>query len=244
MKPSWAGCEDLTGGIAQRLAELRARIGEAAASVGRAADEIRLLAVSKTFPGEAIIEALAAGQVDFGENYVQEARAKVAEIKGPTWHLIGPLQSNKINQALQLFDYIHSVDSIELLHAIDKRAQVSGKRPKLMLQVCLGEEETKHGVAPGELLDQLDALRDTPPLGVDLVGLMSIPPPVADAEENRPHFRRLRQLMDEIRTRQFPFFQDQQLSMGMSDDFPVAIQEGATWVRVGRALFGQRNYSV
>ena len=214
-----------------------------AGSVGRATDEVSLLAVSKTFPAEAVAQALAAGQLDFGENYVQEARDKIAQVgnaQGPRWHLIGPLQRNKINLALQLFSYIHSVDCIELLQAIDQRAALAGKCPKILLQVCLGEEESKHGFLPEELLTQLDALAAAPPRSLQLVGLMSIPPPVHNPEDNRPHFRHLRHLMEQIRQRQYPFFQDSQLSMGMSDDYPVAIQEGATWVRVGRALFGYR----
>ena len=223
--------------IAERLTQLRADI--AAVAQGR---DVKLLAVSKTFPVEAMAEAFAAGQRHFGENYVQEAREKFAQWQDRDrveWHLVGPLQRNKINQALEIFDYFHAIDSLRLLEALDQRALAAGKRPKLLLQVRLGEEESKHGFHPDEVLPLLEELRSSPPQAVRLVGLMTIPPPIDDA---RPHFRRLHQLSEEIRQRDFAFFEDHQLSMGMSDDYPVAIQEGATWIRVGRALFGHRPF--
>lgn len=183
---------------------------------------------------EDVLELYAAGQRDFGENYVQEARDKVARLPQACWHLIGPLQRNKINQALQLFTYIHSVDSVRLLEAIDKRALAAGKRPRVLLQVHLGDETSKSGFAPEELLPALDVL--TPPTSLDLVGLMAIPP----AGESRAFFRQLAGLGKEILQRGYPFFRECELSMGMSDDYPDAIAEGAHWIRVGRALFGYR----
>jgi pyridoxal phosphate enzyme (YggS family) len=220
--------------LQERYVELKRSIAQAAIEARRDPSQIRLLAVSKTFPVEDVVQLFEAGQLDFGENYVQEARDKVTRLPQACWHLIGPLQRNKINLALQLFQYIHSVDSVELLEAIDKRAETAGKRPKVLLQVHLGEETSKSGFAPQDLVPLLDSL--PAPRSLEVVGLMAIPPALNSAT----YFRQLALLGEEILARGYPFFSECQLSMGMSDDYPEAIREGANWIRVGRALFGYR----
>jgi len=215
------------------LEEIRGRIASACARAGRDPAGVRLLGVAKTFPAERVAELVAAGLTDVGENYVQEARAKAAGVGPCTWHMIGPLQRNKVNQALQLFDWIHTVDRPELVRALDERMQ----RPlTALLQVRLGDEDSKHGLDPGDVLPMLEGLAADPPRQLKLSGLMTIPA----QDETREYFRHLRGLLEEIRARRFPFWDGAELSMGMSDDFEAAIEEGATVVRIGRALFGNR----
>jgi hypothetical protein len=223
--------------FADRLARVQAAIAAAAAKAGRRPDEIQLVAVSKTHPPEAVAEAVAAGQALFGENRVQEARAKIPLTPGRArWHLIGHLQKNKIRQALPLFELIHSVDSLDLARDIQRVADEEGFQPKILLEVNLAGESTKLGFKPELLARDLEALIS---LGrLDLEGLMVIPPPAPKAEDSRRYFVQLRQLRDRLESEfrlRLP-----ELSMGMSSDYPVAVEEGATLVRVGTALFGER----
>ena len=227
--------------ISDRLAEVRARIAAAARSAGRDAVGVRLIAVSKTFPLHLIREAWAAGQRDFGENRVQEGLQKISdstdlEIR---WHFLGHLQTNKARKAVPAFATIHGVDNVELLHKLDAAAEESGRTPELLIQVDLAGEAAKHGVPPDEvprLLDAAAACR-----AARVVGLMTLPPLPETPEDARPYFRRLRDLRDGWLASGVPAPMLRELSMGMSGDFEVAVQEGATMVRVGTAIFGSRH---
>ena len=215
----------------ERLAEIQAAIARAARDVGRSPADITLVAVSKTFPPEAIEPVLAAGQRVFGENYVQDAKAKWPALRerhdGVELHLIGPLQSNKAKDAVALFDVIHTLDRPSLSQALAKEIARQGRAPRLLVQVNTGEEPQKGGVPPGEVDAFLDACRET--YGLTVSGLMCIPPA---ADPPSPHFA----LLNAIAARNgLPL-----LSMGMSADFEAAIQLGATHVRVGTAIFGTR----
>jgi len=226
--------------IAGRLTAVRARIDAAARSAGRSPDDIRLIAVSKTFPVDAIRDAFAAGQREFGENKVQEGLQKITETTELSikWHLLGHLQRNKVRKATA-FHAVHSIDSVELLQKLEEAALAADVRPELFVQVDLAGEASKFGAAPDEVrrvLDAADRCR-----AARVVGLMIIPP-VADAPEDaRPWFRQLRELRDGWVTSGVPPHLLRELSMGMSGDFDVAIQEGATIVRVGTAIFGSRH---
>ena len=227
--------------IPARLSEIRARIGDAAARAGRSAKTVRLIAVSKTFPFDAVRAAADAGQTDFGENRVQEALQKIAlstemQIR---WHLIGHLQSNKAKKAVEGFAAVHSVDSSDLLRRLDMAAVAAGKTPDCLIQVDLALEETKHG-AP---LDQVPQIFDAASKceAVRVRGLMLLPPWADDPEFARPWFRQLRQLRDALVSRGVAPEMLSELSMGMSHDFEVAIEEGATMVRIGTAIFGSRS---
>jgi pyridoxal phosphate enzyme (YggS family) len=230
--------------IADRLAGIRERIAAAARSAGREPSSIRLVAVSKTFPIDAIREAYAAGHREFGENRVQEALQKIAsatdlEIR---WHLLGHLQLNKVRKAGLVFAAIHSVDSLELLKRIDAAAVEAGRTTELLLQVDLAGEATKSGAAPDEvprLLDAAAACRAS-----RVTGLMTLPPLPDSPEDARPWFRQLRELRDRWLTSGVPPEMLRELSMGMSGDFEVAIQEGSTMVRVGTAIFGSRHVQI
>ena len=226
--------------IAERLAGVRARIRDAARSAGRDPSSIRLIAVSKTFPADAIREACTAGQADFGENRVQEALQKMSGTADLPirWHLLGHLQTNKARKAAPAFSMIQSVDSVELIHKLDLAAADLGTAPELLIQVDLAGEATKFGVPPPEvprLFDAAGACR-----AARVVGLMTLPPLPDTPEDARPWFRRLRDLRDEWRSSGVPAPMLRELSMGMSGDFEVAVQEGATMVRVGTAIFGSR----
>ena len=226
--------------IADRLTEVRARIGAAARSARRDPSSIQLIAVSKTFPIDLVREAYAAGQRDFGENRVQEALQKIAASADPgiRWHLLGHLQTNKARKAGPVFATVQSVDSVELLHKLDLAADETGTAPELLIQVDLAGEATKFGAPPSEvprLLEAGAALR-----AARVVGLMTLPPIPNTPEDARPSFRRLRDLRDEWLASGVPLAMLRELSMGMSGDFEVAIQEGATMVRVGTAIFGTR----
>jgi hypothetical protein len=224
--------------IFQRLQIVREKIAEAAARAGRKVEEIELVAVSKTHPPEAVREAIDAGHALFGESKVQEARAKIPLCPSRArWHFIGHLQKNKIRHALPLFELIHSVDSAELARDIDRIADEAGLHPRALLEVNVAGESTKFGFAPGKLhaaMEELLALKR-----VQIEGLMCIPPPQPKPEDVRKFFIALRNLRDELqRDFRVPL---PQLSMGMSGDFDVAIEEGATLVRVGTAIFGERS---
>ncbi len=223
--------------ISENLSALRSQIAEAAAKAGRASDEIELVAVSKAQPPEAIAEAVQAGQIVFGENRVQEAQAKAPLLSSRIrWHFIGHLQSNKVRLALSLFERIHGVDSLDLAREIDRLAAEAGLFPKVLLEVNLARESSKHGFDPETLRAQMEALLGLERLVLD--GLMAIPPFTPKAEDSRPRFAALRELRERLATEfRVPL---PELSMGMSHDFPIAIEEGATFVRVGTALFGER----
>jgi PLP dependent protein len=223
--------------IADRLASTRIAIAEAAVKAGRAPDSVKLLAVSKTFPAEVIAEAVAAGQQAFGENRVQELQAKVPALPLQLdWHLIGPLQSNKVRKVLPLVSCIHSVHSIDIAKDINRIAGELQLQPKVCLEVNIGAETTKHGFTADTLKASITELLSLPNLSIQ--GLMCIPPFELEPSQTRPYFEALRKLRDELQTttcRSFP-----ELSMGMSHDFAEAIAEGATIVRVGSAIFGGR----
>jgi PLP dependent protein len=227
--------------IADNIQSIRERIEKAAAGCGRLSGEIALLAVSKTFPPEAIFQAVRAGIRQFGENRVQEAESKIShlrEIPNLEWHLIGHLQSNKAHRAAELFDVIHSVDSIKLAERLNQSSLEIGKTLSVLLQVDLGGEETKFGADPSQIREMALALCGLK--GIRLNGLMTLPPFCEDPEMVRPCFRRLRELREMLEAEQPGCLGEQHLSMGMSHDFEAAIQEGATMVRIGTAIFGSR----
>ena len=226
--------------IAENIARLKEEIAAACRKTGRDEREVALMAVSKVHTVEAILEAYAAGQRLFGENKVQEYEAKSARVRGlegAEFHLIGPLQSNKTNKAAELFDAVDAVDALKIAERLDRAATERGKRLPVLIEVKLSHEESKHGVAPEELPALLDAMSGMK--AVQAVGLMTVPPWSEDAETARPYFRELRRLRDEVVKTQPGVMQ---LSMGMSNDFAVAIEEGSTVVRVGTAIFGKRVY--
>ena len=234
-----AAMPEQTSSIAANLAHVRERIARAADRAGRRANEIALVAVSKTFPAEAIRVAHELGLREFGENRVQEFDAKHAKLADldATWHLIGHLQSNKAKRAAQLFSRVDSVDSPTLAQKLELAADDREKRLPVLIEVHLGDEATKSGVAEADLPALAEGISMLAHL--DLHGLMTVPPYSEDPERVRPYFRRLRELRDELSRRlgrPLPT-----LSMGMSHDFEVAIEEGSTEIRVGTALFGQRS---
>jgi PLP dependent protein len=225
--------------VTERFARIRDRIEAACRRSGRPAGSVTLVGASKTQAPALLAEAWAAGVRVFGENRVQEAVAKSRELpSGIEWHLIGPLQSNKLRPAVELFRAVHSIDRPRIAEALDREAAARGKRLDGFLEINLGGEESKHGFVPEGLADAVRPLAGLAHLRI--AGLMAIPPPGKTAADSRPWFRRLRELRDELASRpewqNFPGW----LSMGMSDDFEVAVEEGATHVRVGSALFGQR----
>ena len=223
--------------ISARFQEIRDRIDKAARRAGREPRSVRLVAVTKTRSSEEIREAIRAGVSDVGENRVQEALVKKPSIAASVrWHLIGHLQKNKARKAVEVFDWSHSVDSVEIAERIDRFAGEMGKRQPVLVQVDLAGEATKFGLPEDELSSALEALRALPHLAVE--GLMVLPPFLEDPEEVRPYFRRLRELSESARER--GLLTGGELSMGMSHDFEVAIEEGATLVRIGTALFGPR----
>ena len=223
--------------IAENLARVREQIARAAAKAGSVADGIALVAITKTHPAEKVREAIEAGQTLFGESRVQEARAKIPELPSNLrWHFVGHLQKNKIRHALPLFEMIHSVDSLGLAQEINRIAEEEGMHPRVLLEVNVAGEGSKFGFSPDKLRDQMEALLALPRLSIE--GLMTIPPLAEEAEASRKYFVRLRALRDRLQT---DFRVDlAQLSMGMTQDFPIAVEEGATLVRVGTAIFGER----
>ncbi|MDP2055403.1 MAG: YggS family pyridoxal phosphate-dependent enzyme [Acidobacteriota bacterium] len=229
--------------ISGRLAEVRNRIADAAGRAGRAPDSVRLIAVSKTHPIDAVRAAAEAGQLDFGENKVQEALQKITQSADTRlrWHLIGHLQSNKAKKAAPAVHAIHAIDSVELLQKVDQAAAAAGHSLDVMVQVDLALEETKHGVTV-DLVPGIFAAADNC-RAARLVGLMLLPPLADNPEDARPWFARLRALRDQLGESGVPPARLRELSMGMSHDFAVAIEEGATMVRVGTAIFGARDYT-
>ena len=224
--------------IAGNLAQLQQQIHEACRRANRSGSEVALMAVTKVHPVEVILEAYAAGHRLFGENRVQEFQEKsqhLAALNDAQFHLIGPLQSNKTTRAAELFHAIDSVDSLKIAQRLDAAAKALGKKLPILVEVKLSHEESKHGLAPDELPKLLAAIE--PLESVEAVGLMTVPPWSEDAEPARPYFRDLRKLRDQSLA-SFPNLT--QLSMGMSNDFQVAIEEGSTCVRVGTSIFGKR----
>jgi hypothetical protein len=228
--------------FSDNLALIETAIDAACRSAGRSRDSVRLMAVSKAHPAEAILEAYAAGVRLFGENRVQEFAAKtpaLTALDGAEFALIGHLQSNKAARAAEIFHSVQSLDSLRLARRLDEAALAAGKRLPVLIEIKLGHEESKHGIAPGS--DDLAALLDALPslAGLEMRGLMSVPPYSDDLESVRPYFRQLRTLRDDLAA-QHPRLRFEELSMGMSHDFTVAIEEGSTCVRIGTALFGDR----
>jgi pyridoxal phosphate enzyme (YggS family) len=220
--------------ITERVEAVRLQIAGACLRGGRSPEEVTLVAVTKGFPPEAVREAAAAGVHHFGENRVQEAQGKLPQLADlsprPTWHMVGHLQTNKVKTALQLFDIIQSVDSLHLAEAVSRRAPPSVRVP-VLLEVNVAAEPSKYGFSPEELPAKVEAVSRMP--GLDVRGLMTVAPLAESQEEVRPVFHRLRELAEKLGLRE--------LSMGMTDDFEVAVEEGATIVRVGRAIFGDRS---
>ena len=220
------------------------KIAHASLRVERDPYDVKLVTVTKTVSPEKIKEAIDLGLRAFGENRVQEAQGKIEALASDTtnsiieWHMVGHLQKNKAKTAVQLFDLIHSVDSVELARALDKQAERSDKLQKVLIQVKLSEEETKHGISKEGLMELVETIMDMK--HVRLEGLMTMPPFFDKAELARPFFRQLRELRDNIQTKGYRL---PELSMGMTNDFEVAVEEGATIVRVGTAIFGEREYS-
>jgi pyridoxal phosphate enzyme (YggS family) len=224
--------------IEANLNRIREQMAAACRRANRPESEVALMAVTKVHPAEFLLEAYAAGQRLFGENRVQEFAAKfpaLAACTGSEYHLIGPLQSNKSGKAAELFDSIDTVDSVKIAQRLNTAAREFGKRLTVYIEVKLSHEESKHGVAPGELSALLGAVPELE--AIVPVGLMTVPPWSEDAETARPYFQTLRRLRDE-QQRIHPTLT--QLSMGMSNDFAVAIEEGSTCVRIGTAIFGRR----
>ncbi len=224
--------------LRSRLESLLDEIDRTARSCGRDGRDIQLLAVTKVFPAPVVSNAVAAGQTRFGENRVLEAVAKIPAVGGPAleWHLIGHLQSNKVRRAVQIFDVIQTLDSEKLISKVARCAREMGKVLSIYIQVNLGQETQKHGADPGAVAQLVRLVDRSPPLV--LRGLMAIPPYAVDPEASRPYFRQLARLAREVsRSRPEPVTG---LSMGMSHDYRVAIEEGATLLRIGSKLFGQR----
>jgi pyridoxal phosphate enzyme (YggS family) len=228
--------------IRARLQSVRERIARAAGRAGRDASSVRLVAVSKTWSVDQVRAAAEAGQSDFAENKVQEALPKIAETAGMelTWHLVGHLQSNKARKAAAAFDMIHSVDAPAIVARLGEAARATGRHLDLLVQVDLAGEPTKHGAPPDAVQAVIASAQEYP--GVAVRGLMLIPPFVEDPEGVRPYFAALRSLRDDLVVRGVDSFALAELSMGMSHDFEVAIEEGATIVRVGTAIFGERTH--
>jgi len=226
--------------IHDNVARVRERIAQACVRAGRRPEDVKLVAVSKTVEPERIRQCYEAGLRDFGENRVQEASAKRAALSDltVTWHLVGHLQSNKAKLARQLFHWVHSVDSLRLAEKLDHAAVCEGERLPVLLEVNLGEEATKSGVREEEVLDLARQVAQFKTL--ELCGLMTVPPFFENPEDVRPFFRRLRQWAERVNAAALPDVSVRELSMGMSHDYDVAIEEGATIVRVGTAIFGAR----
>jgi pyridoxal phosphate enzyme (YggS family) len=225
--------------VEDNIRRVREAMAEAARRSGRPPEAIRLMAVTKTVDDDRILAAIRAGVELIGENYVQEAKRKIEKLgKTSEWHLIGRLQTNKAKHAVYLFDMIHSVDRLELAAELDRRARVAGRVIPILIEVNVGGEESKSGVpfnsAP-------DLIRMAAPLAnLSIRGLMTMPPWFDDPEESRPYFRAMRELRDRITGEAIPRVEMRELSMGMTDDYVVAIEEGATIVRIGRGIFGER----
>jgi pyridoxal phosphate enzyme (YggS family) len=223
--------------IAENLDHVREQIAQAAAKSGRSVDDIELVAITKTHPADKVREAIDAGQTLFGESRVQEARAKIPELPSNLrWHFVGHLQKNKIRHALPLFEMIHSVDSLGLAQEVNRIAEEEGMHPRILLEVNVAGEGSKFGFAPDKLREQMEEVLALPRLSI--LGLMTIPPLAEEVKVSRKYFVQLRELRDRLQTE---FRVDlAHLSMGMTQDYPIAVEEGATLVRVGTAIFGER----
>ncbi|HMG34234.1 MAG TPA: YggS family pyridoxal phosphate-dependent enzyme [Blastocatellia bacterium] len=226
--------------IAQRLARVQERISKAAVRAGRSSSQITLVAVTKTFDAATVQRAVDAGARDLGENRVQEALTKIDSVRadGLRWHLIGHLQSNKAKHAVSSFDVIHSVDSLPLVERLERLSGETGRRPQVLVQVDLGNEPSKTGASEDSVSDIVEALNKA--VHLDFKGLMTMPPYFDQPEQTRPYFVRLRELLVRLNQQLPPERKLTELSMGMSHDFEIAIEEGATIVRVGTAIFGAR----
>ncbi|MFA5284235.1 MAG: YggS family pyridoxal phosphate-dependent enzyme [Smithellaceae bacterium] len=225
--------------IKTNILNIRERIATAATRAGRDSGTIQLMAVSKTVEPDRIRQALDAGITLLGENYVQEAREKIPAVGRPAvWHMIGHLQTNKVKYVVNLFDWIHSVDRLELARELDKRAGQNNRKLNALIEVNVSGEASKNGAVPQQVLELVRQISILPNLSVR--GLMTMPPYSDDPENSRPYFIALRRLRDEIVSAAVPGISMTELSMGMTDDFEVAIEEGATIIRVGRAIFGDR----
>lgn len=225
--------------IHENLSRIQDRIAAAAVRVGRNPNSIELVAVSKTKPVSLIVEAIEAGITHIGENRVQEAQSKYPQIDHPVkWHLVGHLQRNKVKQALQIFDLIHSVDSPRLLAEIDRRSAESNRTTEILIQVNTSAEPSKFGLEPDQTLEFIESAQSY--THIRIKGLMTIGAFLPDPEAVRPMFVLLRQLREKIIAQQFPNVEMNTLSMGMTNDFEVAIEEGANLIRVGTAIFGER----
>jgi pyridoxal phosphate enzyme (YggS family) len=225
--------------VAANIVRVRNAIADAASRSGREASAVRLMAVTKTVDDERIMEAIAAGVDMIGESYVQEAKRKIEKMgRRLEWHMIGYLQSNKAKYAVRLFDMIHSVDRIELARELDRRAKAVGNVMKILIEVNISGEETKSGVP---YKDAMQLIREVASLdNLSVQGLMTMPPWFDDPEDARPYFVALRELRDRIIDENVNRIEMRELSMGMSGDYEVAVEEGATIVRVGRTIFGER----
>lgn len=228
--------------IGKNIDRVRQHIADAAEKSGRSPSEVRLMGVTKTVDDERILEAIDAGIDIIGENYVQEAKRKIEKMgKDQEWHLIGHLQSNKSKYAVRLFDMIHSVDRLGLAVELDKRARLAGAVMKILVEVNLAGEASKSGIDREGVMDLIRAVSRLENLSIR--GLMTMPPWFDDPEEGRPFFIALRELRDRIVAQEIVNVRMDELSMGMTADYAVAVEEGATIVRVGRAIFGERDYS-
>ncbi len=226
--------------ICDNLALIRSQIVQSAEKCGRNPNEIRLVAVSKRMPAEAVAEAIQCGQLIFGENYLQDAREKIEQLDDSLqWHFIGHLQSNKARLAAELFQVIETVDRLKIARSLDRHAGELDKILDILIQVNVGREPQKSGILPEDLMELIEKI--TPLANLRIRGLMTMPPYGREAEESRPWFRKLKQLSTEL-TEHGILKKDEpvELSMGMSGDFKVAIEEGATLIRVGTAIFGPR----
>lgn len=227
--------------VKEGLETVKQQILNACETCGRDRSSLTLVCVSKTKPSEMIVEAYEAGERNFGENYVQELVAKEAELpKDIIWHMIGPLQKNKVKKAVSAASLIHSVDSIELAQCIDKEAAKLSKVQDILIEINMANEDTKHGITEESVISVMQELSKLEHIRVK--GLMCIPPR-AEEDFNRSYFRKLREIKDKINDLKIPGISLSELSMGMTDDFAVAIEEGATFIRIGTAIFGARNYN-
>lgn len=226
--------------IASNIAKIKQRIAAASARSHRPPDAVKLLVVTKTIPPMLIEEAISAGITALGENYVQEAKEKITALGSKIeWHMIGHLQTNKAKYVVKLFDYIHSVDRLDLAMEIDKRAGVAGRKINILIEVNVSGEKTKNGLEAAKAIDLLQAISGLDNIAVK--GLMTMAPYSSDPENSRPCFSALRNLQQKIIKERIAGIRMDELSMGMTDDFEIAIEEGATIVRIGRAIFGERN---
>lgn len=235
-----AGSDTVYEGLGERFADIKARINKSLERSDRPSNDVTLVAISKTHPAEAIQQLLRLGATDIGENRVQEAEAKIEMIgRGQArWHLVGHLQANKARRAVKLFDVIHSLDSVELAHRLDRLCKEEGQNLQVLIQVDLGLEETKSGIPESGLRELARVTSECEQLS--LLGLMTLPPYFENAEQARPFFRKLASLRNQLKDEGLFGRERGELSMGMTQDFEVAIEEGATMVRIGTAIFGER----